>query len=128
MTTGGCFIGVADGRLVALNAKTGQVDWTAQTLPAMSFHNLTGAPRVFKGKVIIGNGGADIGQRGFVTAYDQATGKQAWRFYTVPGKPEEIAGEPTLEMIARTWTRRVVEEGRRRHGLERDDLRSGARP
>jgi quinohemoprotein ethanol dehydrogenase len=90
---GRVFIGVADGRLVALNARTGQVEWSAQTLPPMSFHSLTGAPRTFKGKVIIGNGGADIGQRGFVTAYVQAI------------------GDPTLEMIAKTWTGEFWKKG-----------------
>ena len=77
---GRIFVGVVDGRLVALNAKTGAVEWTKMTIPDGSYYNLTGAPRTFKGKVIIGNGGADIGQRGYVTAYDQATGEQAWRF------------------------------------------------
>ncbi len=101
---GRVFVGVIDGRLVALNAKTGAVEWTAETLPKGTLHTLTGAPRTFNGKVIIGNGGADIGQRGFVSAYDQKTGAFAWRFYTVPGKPEENRGDPTLEMIARTWS------------------------
>lgn len=101
---GRVFIGVIDGRLVALNAKTGVVEWTTQTIPSFSFYNLTGAPRTFNGKVIIGNGGADIGKRGFVTAYDQATGKQAWRFYTVPARPGDNKGDPVMEMAEKTWT------------------------
>ena len=63
----------------------------------------TGAPITFKDKVIIGNGGADYGERGYVTAYDAATGKQAWRFYTAPGSPEENKGDPAMERAAKTW-------------------------
>lgn len=105
------FIGVLDGRLIAVDAKTGKEQWSVDTLPKGTFHSLTGAPRVFNGKVIIGNGGADIGARGFVTAYDQKTGKLAWRFYTVPGKPEENAGDPTLETAAKTWTGKYWQVG-----------------
>jgi quinohemoprotein ethanol dehydrogenase len=108
---GRIFIGVIDGRLVALNAKTGAVEWSAQTLPSFSFHNLTGAPRTFNGKVIIGNGGADIGQRGFVTAYDQVSGKQAWRFYTVPAKPGENENDPVMKMAENTWTGEYWKKG-----------------
>jgi quinohemoprotein ethanol dehydrogenase len=108
---GRVFIGVIDGRMVALNAKTGAVEWSVQTIPSFSFYNLTGAPRTFNGKVIIGNGGADIGQRGFVTAYDQETGKQAWRFYTVPGKPDENKGDPVMEMAEKTWTGEYWKKG-----------------
>ena len=64
----------------------------------------TGAPLAFKDKVMIGNGGADYGARGFVTAYDQKTGKRDWRFYTVPGSPEENAGDPAMERAAQTWS------------------------
>ncbi|HEX7871603.1 MAG TPA: PQQ-dependent dehydrogenase, methanol/ethanol family [Sphingobium sp.] len=101
---GQVFIGVLDGRLVALDAKTGKVNWSVNTLPGPgTMHSLTGAPRTFNGKVIIGNGGADIGQRGYVTAYDQKTGAQAWRFWTVPGKPEDNAQDPVMAMAAKTW-------------------------
>ncbi|CAN7198379.1 PQQ-dependent dehydrogenase, methanol/ethanol family [Phenylobacterium sp. LjRoot225] len=101
---GRIFLGALDGHLTALNAKTGGVEWEVQTVPETSRHTITGAPRVFNGKVIIGNAGADSNQRGFVTAYDQKTGKQAWRFYTVPGAPEQNAGDPIMEMAAKTWT------------------------
>ncbi len=101
---GRVFIGLLDCRMVALDAKTGKVEWDVNTLPKAGFYNCTGAPRTFKGKVIIGNGGADLGQRGFVTAFDQKTGALAWRFYTVPGKPEENATDPTMAMIAKTWS------------------------
>jgi quinohemoprotein ethanol dehydrogenase len=100
---GKIFAGILDGRLIALDAKTGAVLWSTNTLPANTIHSVPGAPRVFNGKVIIGNAGADANMRGFVTAYDQATGNQLWRFYTTPGKPEDNVGNPTLQMAAQTW-------------------------
>ncbi|MET0387261.1 MAG: PQQ-dependent dehydrogenase, methanol/ethanol family [Polyangiales bacterium] len=100
---GKIFAGVLDGRLIALDAKTGRLVWSVDTVPPDDIHTVTGAPRVFKGKVIIGNGGADANMRGYVTAYDQATGKQLWRFYTVPGSPEENKGDAALERAAKTW-------------------------
>ena len=102
-TAGRIFAGVLDGRLIALDAKTGALAWSVDTVPADSIHTVTGAPRVFKDKVIIGNSGADANMRGYVTAYDQATGKQLWRFYTVPGSPEENKGNAALERAAKTW-------------------------
>jgi quinohemoprotein ethanol dehydrogenase len=101
---GRIFAAALDGRLFALVAKTGELLWSVETLPEDTAHTSTGAPRVFKDKVIIGNGGADIGVRGFVTAYDQATGELVWRFYTVPGSPEQNAGDPVMEMAAKTWS------------------------
>ncbi|RYD93897.1 MAG: PQQ-dependent dehydrogenase, methanol/ethanol family, partial [Sphingomonadales bacterium] len=101
---GRLFVGTVDGRLVALDAKSGKMLWSVETVERDSKHTITGAPVVFKGKVVIGNGGADFNARGYVTAYDQATGKQAWRFYTVPGSPEENKGEPAMERAAATWS------------------------
>lgn len=101
---GRVFVGALDGRLIALDAKTGKLLWSAETIAPTATNTSTGAPRVFKDKVIIGNGGAELGARGYVTAYDQATGKQAWRFYTVPGKPEENQGNPAMERAAATWS------------------------
>ena len=98
---GRIFAGILDGRLIALDAKTGNLLWSMDTVPPDSIHTVTGAPRVFKDKVIIGNGGADANMRGYVTAYDQKTGKQAWRFYTVPGSPEENRGNAALERAAK---------------------------
>ncbi len=108
---GRVFVAALDGRLIALDAKSGAVQWITETIPKGTLHTSTGAPRTFKGKVIIGNGGADIGQRGYVSAYDQKTGALAWRFYTVPGKPEENKGDPTLEMIEKTWTGEYWKKG-----------------
>ena len=79
------FVGLLDGRLVALNRESGTVEWTVQTTPAGSDYTITGAPRVAGDKVIIGNGGAEYGVRGYVTAYDVERGDQIWRTYTVPG-------------------------------------------
>ncbi len=96
-----------DGTVNALDAKTGTVVWTAQSIPdgpAFLFTNSSGAPRMMNGKVIIGNGGADAGARGFVTAFDAQTGKQLWRFFTVPGSPEQNAGDPAMEAAAKTWS------------------------
>ena len=84
---GKLFLGALDGRLIALDAATGKPLWTVQTFDKAQPYTITGAPRVVKGKVIIGNGGAELGVRGYVTAYDAGTGKKAWRFYTIPGDP-----------------------------------------
>lgn len=100
---GRIFAGVLDGRLIALDAKSGKLLWSVDTVPRDDIHTVNGAPRVFNGKVIIGNGGADSNMRGYVTAYDQATGKQIWRFYTVPGSPEENKGNAAMEQAAKTW-------------------------
>jgi PQQ-dependent dehydrogenase (methanol/ethanol family) len=84
---GKIYVGAFDGRLIALDAKNGQRIWEQQTTDTTKPYTITGAPRVVRGKVLIGNGGAEFGVRGYVTAYDAATGKQVWRFYTVPGDP-----------------------------------------
>lgn len=93
-----------DGRLFALDARTGKLLWSVETTSPQSGQTITGAPRVFKDKIIIGNGGADFGTRGYVTAYDAATGRQVWRFYAAPGTPEENKGDPAMERAAATWT------------------------
>ena len=101
---GRIFSGTTDGRLLALDAKTGKLIWSVETVARDDRRTITGAPRTFNGKVIVGNGGADLGSRGYVTAYDQATGKQLWRFYTAPGSPEENKGDPAMERAAATWS------------------------
>jgi quinohemoprotein ethanol dehydrogenase len=100
---GRLFVLAMDGRLFAVNAKTGEELWHVDTLAENDRRQMHGAPRVFGDKVIIGNGGADSGARGYVTAYEAATGKQAWRFYVTPGSPEENRGDPAMERAAATW-------------------------
>lgn len=95
------FTGTIDGRLIALDTKTGDVRWEVQTVDLSKPYSITGAPRVVKGKVIIGNGGAELGVRGYVSAYDAETGKIAWRFYTVPG---DISKNPENETMAKAMT------------------------
>jgi quinohemoprotein ethanol dehydrogenase len=100
---GKIYVGVLDGRLVALDANTGKPAWTAVTVDQSQPFTITGAPRIAKGKVIIGNGGAEYGVRGYVSAYDAETGKLAWRFYTVPGDPSKPQENKALEKALPTW-------------------------
>jgi quinohemoprotein ethanol dehydrogenase len=100
---GKVFVGTIDGRLIALDASNGNKLWDVVTVDQSKPYTITGAPRVVKGKVLIGNGGAEFGVRGYVSAYDVDTGKMAWRFYTVPGNPAEGFEQPILETAAKTW-------------------------
>lgn len=105
---GRVYTGTTDGRLIALNARDGTVAWSVQTVDPDNGYTITGAPRAFNGKIIIGFSGEDFGSaRGYVTAYDAATGKLDWRFYLVPGRPgtqDGAASDPIMAMAARTWT------------------------
>jgi glucose dehydrogenase len=101
---GKVFVGTLDGRLVALDAATGKPVWETLTIDRQFRYTITGAPRVAKGKVFIGNGGSEMGVRGYVSAYDAETGKLVWRFYTVPGDPSKPFESPALEKAAKTWT------------------------
>ncbi|KRB85498.1 alcohol dehydrogenase [Sphingomonas sp. Root710] len=105
------FVGTIDGRLVAIDRKTGKKVWSVVTVDQSQPYTITGAPRVVKGKVIIGNGGAEYGVRGYVTAYDADTGRQDWRFYTVPGDPSKGFEAPYLAEAAKTWTGKWWENG-----------------
>ena len=98
------YVGTLDGRLIALNAQTGKNVWEVVTVDQSKPYSITGAPRVVKGKVIIGNGGAEFGVRGYLTAYDAMTGNQQWRFYTIPGNPSQPFESEALEEAAKTWT------------------------
>jgi quinohemoprotein ethanol dehydrogenase len=100
---GRVYVGTIDGRVVALDAKTGLPVWDVQTTDPSQPYTITGAPRVVKDKVIIGNGGADFGVRGYVSAYDAATGKRVWRFYTVPASRQGPFENPALAEAAKTW-------------------------
>lgn len=101
---GKVFVASYDGRLIALDAATGQKLWEKDTIIDRKFsYTITGAPRVFKGKVIIGNGGAEYGVRGYITAYDAKTGDQKWRWFTVPGDPSKPFEDESMERAAKTW-------------------------
>jgi PQQ-dependent dehydrogenase (methanol/ethanol family) len=101
---GKVYIGTLDARLVALDAETGKVVWEVPTADKNSDYSITGAPRIVRGNVIIGNGGGEFGVRGYVTAYNAETGKQVWRFYTVPGDPSKPFENEAMKMAAKTWS------------------------
>jgi PQQ-dependent dehydrogenase (methanol/ethanol family) len=101
---GRVYAATLDGRLLALDAETGELFWEINTTDQAQSYTITGAPRVIGDKLIIGNGGAEYGVRGYVSAYDPETGEQLWRFYTVPGNPADGFEDETQEMAAATWT------------------------
>jgi len=101
---GRVFSATLDGRLLALEAASGHLLWEVETLAPDALMFVTGAPRVFRGKVFVGQGGADFGSRGYVTAYDAATGRQLWRFHLAPGTPAQNRDDPAMERAAATWS------------------------
>jgi PQQ-dependent dehydrogenase (methanol/ethanol family) len=100
---GKVYSGTIDGRLIALDAGTGELAWETNTIDRERPYTITGAPRIVKGMVIIGNGGAEYGVRGYITAFDAETGDQKWRFFTVPGDPAKPFEGPHLKQAAGTW-------------------------
>jgi quinohemoprotein ethanol dehydrogenase len=108
---GKVYVGALDGWLYALDSRTGVKVWQKLTVDPKRGYTITGAPRVVKGKVLIGNGGAEMGVRGYITAYDAKTGDLVWRFYTVPGDPSQPVESPALEKALKTWTGRWWEAG-----------------
>ncbi len=109
---GRVYVGVQDGRLIALEARTGELARSTMTIEPGDNRYITGAPRVFNDTVIIGHGGADFGfVRGYVTAYDTQTGEQRWRWHVVPGNPDDGFENAAMEMAAKTWTGRWWENG-----------------
>ena len=105
---GRVYVGALDGRLIAVDAATGKQAWSVQTTDPTKPYTITGAPRVVKDKVLIGNSGADYGVRGYVSAYNVADGSLVWRFYTTPnpnGQPDGAASDKVLrEKAAATWS------------------------
>ncbi len=101
---GHVYLGTLDGRLVKIDAATGEPVWDINTIDRERPFTITGAPRVVKGKVIIGNGGAEYGVRGYVSAYDADTGDMLWRFFTVPGDPSLPFEHDGLAEAAETWS------------------------
>ncbi|MCB5425008.1 PQQ-dependent dehydrogenase, methanol/ethanol family [Altererythrobacter sp. CC-YST694] len=112
---GKIYIGALDGRLIAIDAKDGHEIWSSQTFPEGQEYSITGAPRVYDGKVVIGNGGADYGSRGFVTAWDAETGKKLWKFYIVPTDPAKgpdgEASDSAMKIAQPTWFGKFWEAG-----------------
>lgn len=104
---GRIFIGALDGRLIAVDAREGRELWSVQTIDPSQPYSITGAPRVYDGRVVIGNGGADYGVRGHVSAYDADSGERLWRFFLVPGNPADgpdgEASDSVMAMAAETW-------------------------
>ena len=101
---GKIYVGTLDGRLVAIDAKTGSEVWSTLTIDKSQRYSITSAPRVVKGKVLIGNSGGEYGVRGYLGAYDAETGKPAWRFYTVPGNPNDGFENEAMKKAAATWS------------------------
>ncbi len=105
---GKVFFGTIDGRLIALDAASGEPVWSKVTVDQSKPYTITGAPRVVKGRVLIGNGGAEYGVRGYVSAYDADSGDLDWRFYTVPPAPGEpadgAASDNVIERARATWS------------------------
>jgi quinohemoprotein ethanol dehydrogenase len=95
---------VIDGRLEALDAETGKPVWEARVAYPQDNYTITMAPRIAKGKIIIGVSGAEYPVRGFFAAYDANTGQRAWRFYTVPGDPSKGFESPAMKKAAETWS------------------------
>lgn len=101
---GSVFVASLDGYLYSLDAETGEVEWKADTfVDRARAYSITGAPQIAGNVVVIGNGGAELDARGYVSAYDTETGEFAWRFYTVPGDPKNGFEHPELEIAAKTW-------------------------
>ncbi len=100
---GTIFAPVIDGRLEALDARTGKVIWEARVAYPQQWQVITMAPRVANGKVLIGVAGGDHPTRDFFDAYDAATGRRAWRFYTVPGNPAAPYENEAMRRAAKTW-------------------------
>jgi quinohemoprotein ethanol dehydrogenase len=100
---GKVYVGTADGRLIAVDGRTGKPVWTRQTYDPAEPATISGAPRIFGGRVIVGFGSTIGVMRGYVTAYDADTGRQLWRFWTVPGDPAKGFENRAMAMAAHTW-------------------------
>ncbi len=108
---GKIYVGTIDGRLIALDATDGKPVWSAQTFDPTQQYTITSSPRAIDDKIVIGNSGSEYGVRGFISAYDAATGRLAWRFYTVPGDPSKPFEAPILAKAAKTWHGKWWKEG-----------------
>ncbi len=100
---GKVYVGTLDGRLIALDARSGKPVWSVMTVDQAKPYAITGYPRIAKGMVLIGNAGAEYGVRGYISAYDAENGKMLWRTYTVPGNPAQGLESKAMEHAAKTW-------------------------
>jgi alcohol dehydrogenase (cytochrome c)/quinohemoprotein ethanol dehydrogenase len=105
------YVAALDGRLIALNQKDGSVAWEKTVVPNQSDYAITGAPRIAKGKVLIGSAGSEYKARGYLAAYDHNTGEELWKFHTVPGNPADGFENPAMEKAAKTWAGKWWELG-----------------
>jgi quinohemoprotein ethanol dehydrogenase len=101
---GKIYLATIDGRLIALDSATGEPVWDIYTIERGQPYAITGAPRIAKGKVLIGQGGSEFSQRGYISAYDASTGKLDWRWHIVPGNPANGFENPQMEAAAKTWS------------------------
>ncbi|MBL8552457.1 MAG: PQQ-dependent dehydrogenase, methanol/ethanol family [Hyphomonadaceae bacterium] len=103
---GRVYVGALDGRLIAIDARDGTKVWETQTVDTSKPYTITGAPRIVKGLVIIGNGGAELGVRGYVSAYDANDGTLKWRFYTTPNPngPDNAASDSQRDRMLASWS------------------------
>ena len=97
------YVGALDGRLIALNARSGKPVWSVRAVPNQSDYTITGAPRIVKGRVVIGEGGSEYRARGYLAAFDAQTGKLVWKFHTVPGDPKKGFENKAMAAAAKTW-------------------------
>ena len=98
------YVASLDGYLYALDARTGTVRWKVDTIGDRTRgYSISGSPYIAKDAVVIGNSGAEYDARGYITAYDTRTGRQLWRFFTVPGDPTRGFEHPELALAAKTW-------------------------
>jgi PQQ-dependent dehydrogenase (methanol/ethanol family) len=100
---GKVYFGTLDGRLIALDQRSGAKVWEISTADSARPYAISGAPRIAKGMVVIGNAGAEYGVRGYISAFDAETGKLRWRSYTVPGDPAKGFESKAMEAAAKSW-------------------------
>lgn len=108
---GKVFVPVIDGRLVALDIETGKPVWESRVAYPQDSYTLTMAPRVIRGRVLIGVSGAEYPVRGFIAAYDANTGRQAWKFYTVPGDFSKPPESEAMRRARATWDTKATRQG-----------------
>jgi len=108
---GKVFVPVVDGRLIALDSNTGKPVWETRVAYPQDSYTLTMAPRVVRGRVLIGVSGAEYPVRGFIAAYDTNTGRQAWKFYTVPGDFSKPPENDTMRRAMATWDTKATKAG-----------------